>query len=382
MIARLLLHARYLTMNAVLAVNIAALCVGGAWLWSGFVLALFLATIVDEAVGDDKAAFGPAWTGFLDLQLFLALPLLALNVALFAFICGTGDALSIIPVMRGIGIDLAAARAATGAWSLFGGMLAIGLFIGAAGTNVAHELIHRTNDRLAMFVGRFLLGFSGDTSFSIEHVYGHHIHVATDADPATARRGEYVLRFAVRSIIDGNLSAWRIEAARLARRSLPLWSPYNRWLRGQMFTLAIFATAAVLGGWLGLALVIVCAIQGKLYLEVVNYIEHYGLVRVPGQRVEPRHSWNCARLVSSAILFNLPRHSHHHMFATKPYWQLACEADAPTMPYGYKTMIIIALMPRLWQKVMEPRLAIWDTKFANEQERKILAERGWLQTAV
>ena len=381
MFARLVLHARFFSMNALLLINIIALCLGGGWLWGSFLFALFMTTIVDESVGDDATPFGPAWTGFLNAQLYLILPLLCLNVVLYAYMWGTGDGLGLGTLASALGVDLDAARAATGWWSLLGGSAALGLLIGGAGTNVAHELVHRTNDRFAMFVGRSLLGFSFDTSFSIEHVYGHHIHVGTLADPATARRGEYVLRFALRSIIEGNISAWHIEAARLARRNLALWSLHNRWLRGQLYSLFILLVCFMLGGVAGMLAFIICGIQGKLYLELVNYIEHYGLVRVPGQRVEPRHAWNCSRLVSSAVLFNLPRHSHHHMFAGKPFWQLDCEIDAPTMPFGYKTMIILSLSPRLWHRFMDPRLAEWDKRFANDEERRILAQQGWTSQA-
>lgn len=381
MLARLMLHARYLTMNVLLVLNCFALCLGGGWLWGVFFLTLLLSTVIDEAVGDDEAPFGDAWTGFLNAQLYLSLPLLALNIALYAYLWGNGDLLGFGALLGFFGIDLEAARQASGMGSLIGGGLALGLMIGAAGTNVAHELVHRTNQRLAMFFGRALLGFSFDTSFSIEHVYGHHIHVGTPADPATARRGEYVLHFALRSIIWGNVSAWRIETARLNRRKLAIWSPHNRFLRGQLFSIVTLILVACLGGPSGLLAVTLCGMQGKLYLELVNYIEHYGLVRVPGQRVEPRHSWNCARLISSAILFNLPRHSHHHMFAGKPYWQLTCEKDAPSLPFGYKTMIILTLFPNLWQKMMAPRLIEWDNKYANEAEKRILIERGWLKAA-
>ncbi len=228
--------------------------------------------------------------------------------------------------------------------------------MGAAATNVAHELVHRLHSPASMAVGRWLLAFSFDTTFSIEHVHGHHRQVCTPADPASARRGEHPLAFAIRSTVQGNISAARIEAERLRRKGLPLWSLHNRIVTGQLMSLALLAAAWALGGFWGAAAFAVAGVQGKMYLELVNYIEHYGLVRAPGGRIEPRHAWNTYRRISSALLYNLPRHSHHHMFAAKPFWTLEAEPGGPTYPHGYMTMILISLVPPLWRA---PSIRCW-----------------------
>jgi hypothetical protein len=204
-------------------------------------------------------------------------------------------------------------------------------------------------------------------------VHGHHRHVGTAVDPATSRRGEYALAFFIRSTIHGNISAARIEAERLQRKGLPLWSRHNRVITGQVMSLALVAAAYGLGGWWGVAAFAIAGAQGKMYLELVNFIEHYGLVRAPGARIEPRHAWNTYRRISSALLYNLPRHSHHHMFATKPYWTLEAEPEGPTYPHGYMTMIVISLVPPLWRRTVHPLLAEWDATQANEAEKAILA---------
>ena len=70
-----------------------------------------------------------------------------------------------------------------------------GLFIGIMGTVPGHELVHRVKSKLDMFFGNWLLAFSWDCTFAVEHVYGHHRNVATSIDPATGKRGENIYKF-------------------------------------------------------------------------------------------------------------------------------------------------------------------------------------------
>jgi Fatty acid desaturase len=366
-------HIHYSLMNILLLLNLAVLTVGGAAIWLGFVAAFLLSSLVDEAAGEDLSPPETGDHGFLNAMLFLSLPLVFLNFVAFVLLFGTGSAFGLVSALLTIGIDIEAARAATGLWSYLGALMAMGLYIGSAATNVAHELTHRTDSPVAMGTGRWLLAFSFDTSFSIEHVYGHHRHVCTPVDPATSRRGEYPLAFFFRSTWHGNISAWRIESERLNRRKLPVWSLQNRFLTGQLMSLALLVVAFWLGAWWGVAAFVMAGIHGKLYLELVNFIEHYGLVRVAGGRIEPRHAWNTYHALSSGLLYNLPRHSHHHMFATKPFWSLEQETGGPTYPHGYMTMILFSLVPSLWNRIVDPLLAEWDRSFATEEERALIA---------
>lgn len=125
------------------------------------------------------------------------------------------------------------------------------------------------------------------------------------------------------------------------------------------------------GGILGLIVFLAQAAVSKVVLEIVNYMEHYGLVRVPGQRVMPRHSWNTNKWMSSLVLYSLTRHSAHHERGTRPFYELNPYPDAPTMPFGYLTTILITLVPPLWKKIMDPRLADWDDHFATTEERQL-----------
>ncbi len=369
--------ARYGTMNLIALAWIAATLAGGAWGWAVYVGAALLTTVGDEASGRDLETLGPGGRLFYDLNLYATLPLVASGVVLT--LGHFGPDWLFAPVWALLGLDLAAARAATGAWSLAGLLVAGGLVVGAAGVNVAHELMHRTGNRAAWLSSRWLLAFTFDTTFAIEHVHGHHRYVGTERDPATARRGETALAFVIRSTLGQIAGAFRFEAARLARKGQGPWTLSNMALRGQLMSLALLVASWLLAGWVGVAAFVALGVQGKIYLELVNYVEHYGLVRAPGGRIEPRHAWNCYNVVSNAVLYNLPRHSHHHMFAAKPFWALEADADAPQLPYGYKTMVLVALIPPLWRRIVDPRLAHWDSHFASDEERAILRSKGWLE---
>jgi fatty acid desaturase len=368
---------RYGLMNLLMLAWITALLAGGLWAFAVYAAAAFLTTIGDEHLGEDTTMLGGGGRWFYNFNLYATLPLIAFGVFLtMGHVAPQSTAFIFDPVFALFGADYEAARAATDGWSLAGMIIAGGLMVGAAGVNVSHELMHRTGNLFAWLSSRWLLAFSLDTTFAIEHVHGHHRYVGTLRDPATARRGEYVLGFALRSTIGQIVNAFRFEAARLARRGKAALSVHNLALRGQLMSLALIVASYALGGWVGVVVFLLLAIQGKLYLELVNYVEHYGLIRAEGGKVEPRHAWNCYNIVSSAVLYNLPRHSHHHMFATKPFWSLEAEPEAPMLPYGYKSMIVISFFPSLWRRIVEPRLADWDRRFASPEERAILAERG------
>jgi alkane 1-monooxygenase len=171
----------------------------------------------------------------------------------------------------------------------------------------------------------------------------------------------------------GNRSAWHIEVERLAKRGRRPWTWRNAVLRGQLLSLALIAGAFALGGWRAAAFFLASALWGKALLEIVNYMEHYGLVREPGAPVKPRHSWNTTRRLSSWTLFNLTRHSHHHAQGEVPFQDLRPLPDAPAMVAGYLTTIVFTLIPPLWHRLMTPRLLAWDRDQANDAERRLAA---------
>ena len=204
-------------------------------------------------------------------------------------------------------------------------------------------------------------------------MYGHHRYVSTEHDPATAPRGRNVYYHVLASTVKGNISAWKIEARRLRRKGYGLYSPHNAVLRGYLMSVLLVFAAWTIGGLVGAVFFTLCALFGKSLLEVVNYMEHYGIVRHPTTPVQPRHSWNTNRRISSWTMFNLTRHSHHHAQGEVPYHELKPFSDAPMMINGYLTTIMIALIPPLWHFLMTPKVLAWDRNYASKQELELVA---------
>ena len=251
--------------------------------------------------------------------------------------------------------------------ALAGLVVSVGILSGGIGITVAHELGHRRG-RIDRSLACLLLASVSYAHFHIEHNQGHHAHVATPLDPATARRGESFYRFLPRTLRDGYAGAWRIERARLAARGRGTASPYNRmlWLAAAPLLCMLALSLAF-----GVAAAVFFAAQSAVaftLLELVNYLEHYGLERRRGadgryERVAPEHSWNSSQRLTNWYLFNLRRHSHHHTRVARHYQELEHVAGAPQLPTGYAAMILLALVPQLWYRVMDPRLAAWQRSY-------------------
>lgn len=242
-------------------------------------------------------------------------------------------------------------------WELAGAVLSVGTTCGAIAINVAHELGHRA-DRVHQRLAKILLVTSLYHHFFIEHNRGHHARVATPDDPASARRGEDVYGFWVRSIRDSFASAWRLEATRLAKGGRSPWTWDNEVLRGVGVQGAVLVGFAVAFGPTGLGAFVGAALIGILLLETVNYVEHYGLsrARLPDgrwERVRPAHSWTSDRPISRVLLFDLSRHADHHANPGRPYAVLRHFDDAPELPSGYAGMVMLALCPPIFRAVMD-----------------------------
>lgn len=237
--------------------------------------------------------------------------------------------------------------------------LGVGTIAGGLGITIAHELGHRAS-RLDRSIARILLASVGYAHFQIEHIRGHHVRVATPEDPATAPAGMSLYRFLPRTVLGGLRHAWRLEAMRLAARGRASWSPANGVLRGGLLTLAIVAAIGAWAGAAGMLLWSLQALWAVVLLETVNYIEHYALRRRRvGERYEPvgpRHSWNADFALSNWLLFNLQLHSDHHARMSAPYDALRSVPGAPQLPAGYPAMVVVAFLPPLWFRLMDPRL--------------------------
>lgn len=368
-------YVKFFSFHAVGLWSLTALLLGSHFITIGLMGVLLLYIVGDAISGDDVSEPVLRNDRLLTWQLWLALPLMFGILFASCWRLSQDDLFQFGAVATAMtGYDFIAAKSAT---SLFQQGLAVvltALMIGMIGTIAAHELVHRTRDRISLMVGRWLLAFSFDTSFSIEHVYGHHRYVATAQDPATAPRGRNVYWHIIVSTVRGNASAWRIESHRLTKQGHTVMTWRNRFLRGQVMSVVLLMVAFGLAGWQGLAFLMGSGVVAKALLEVVNYMEHYGLVREPSKRVEVRHSWNTNKRISSWSLFNLTRHSHHHAKGNVHYQDLKPYPDAPMMISGYLSTLIIALVPPIWHRLMAPKLNHWDTHFASESELSLLTE--------
>ncbi|MFN3839360.1 MAG: alkane 1-monooxygenase [Cyclobacteriaceae bacterium] len=244
------------------------------------------------------------------------------------------------------------------------------LVTGGIGITVAHELGHKKS-HLERFYSKMLLMTVCYMHFYIEHNQGHHVHVATPQDPATARKNENFYRFWFRSVFVGYAHAWVLENNRLSRKGLPPYHYKNRMIWFALMPI-VFCMAATVGFSLWLnrpvyeipVFFFAQSILAFTLLELVNYVEHYGIQRKeigPNryERVNPLHSWNASHLISNFFLFQLQRHSDHHANAIKRYQVLNHYDESPQLPFGYPTMILIALLPPLWFSLMNKRLEEW-----------------------
>ena len=237
--------------------------------------------------------------------------------------------------------------------------VAIGMYSGAIGMTAAHELIHRTSPRWrALGIGILVLVQYGH--FRIEHIYGHHIHVATEKDPATARKGEGYYRFLIRCIFMSYVSAFAIERRRMINKKIGVLSRHNRMLHYLVMQAAILGISYAIAGFSGLVFVLTQAAVAIILTEAVDYIQHYGLMREQEdgktQPIQPEHSWNSRHAVGDWTTFNIGLHSHHHTSGTTPYPELSQQQEHHEMPGNYAVMILMALLPLLWFKVMDERL--------------------------
>jgi alkane 1-monooxygenase len=226
--------------------------------------------------------------------------------------------------------------------------------------NTAHELGHKRK-QAERWLSKVALAQTGYGHFFIEHNRGHHVRVATPEDPASARLGESFWEFLPRTVVGSLRSAWRLERVRLDRLAARTWSPHNDILNAWAMTVVLFGALIAVFGVGVLPWLLVQAVFGFSLLEVVNYLEHYGLARrrqADGryERCRPEHSWNSNNLASNVLLYHLQRHSDHHANPVRRYQALRHHDEAPELPSGYATMIALAYVTPLWRRVMDPRL--------------------------
>ncbi|NNF40689.1 MAG: alkane 1-monooxygenase [Woeseiaceae bacterium] len=245
------------------------------------------------------------------------------------------------------------------AWAFVVLAFVAGLTAGLA-INTGHELGHKKS-KLEKRLAQVVLAIAAYGHFSVEHNRGHHKDVSTPRDPASARMGENIYRFALREIPGAFRRAWQVEIERLRNRDLPVWHPGNPILQSYALTAIISAVLIAWLGWKALPFLLIHNLVAYWQLTSANYIEHYGLLRQQDEhgrfeRCQPHHSWNSNHILSNLVLFHLERHSDHHTHPQRRYQSLRHFENLPSLPNGYFGMYVLAYLPWLWFKVMDKRL--------------------------
>jgi alkane 1-monooxygenase len=259
-------------------------------------------------------------------------------------------------------IGLGAYAAAQGDWlTALGLAFSVGYITGAQGITFAHELGH-SKSKIDRFCAWVLMTSVCYGHFMVEHYRGHHSRAATHDDPASARYGESLYRFLPRTLWGSLVSGWRLEGQRIQQmksswvRSPLLWSAIASLMLIMLPAIYFNAQAAIKY----VVFFVGQSCMAFLLLEIVNYIEHYGLQRnTDGGKREAfgmMHAWNADHLVTNTLLANLQRHSDHHMHAWKPYATLQA-LPGPQLPTGYAGCLMLAMVPPLWFKLMHKRIS-------------------------
>jgi alkane 1-monooxygenase len=326
---------------------IAALVAGGNALWACLAYVVFAATLLDAVwnTGDDgDASTDP------DILIPTAVLCIAVGVAFAVF-----------------------ARSASSLELVVGTVIA-GAIFGTIANIVAHELIHQEDRPVRFFIGMLLEALSLDPADAVGHDM-HHNLVATPDDPSSARLGESLWRFLLRSVPGAAVGAFEIERNRLAEAGKSAWSPRNIIVQAVLIQSAVLALFWLAGGWRGLLAFLAAGVLARVIVEATNYSSHYGLVRAPGKPIEMRHSWNAKGGVSSRALFNAGWHSDHHVNGERPYREIELPAGAPINPHSAGLTFAMALVPPVWFRYMDPLVDQWVNEFASPEERAI-AERA------
>ncbi len=368
----ILANIKYLLAPSLILVTFFGVLAGGLLSWIGVAL-LGVGVVVDTILrkqassamhkDDGTTKASPA---FQNMVMYLMLPVfvllqLALAWRVNGFMTGvpvevTSIWFNLIPVYSGIS-----------SLDLIGAVLSTGIFAGI-GIIYGHELSHCKG--FAFIISRMTMGLSGSAHFCYAHVYNHHLELASEDDPATAPRGRTIYGHYLLSYLGQSKFVFNMEKERLSRMGVPFISWQNRWIRGYMMSVPSAVLFFMAGGWIGIAALATVWVISNFELEALNYLEHYGLVRVKDQPIDYRHNWDNNTLFTSWFFIEIGRQADHHDRGETHFWELE-NVGAPNTGWGYFTIFALALVPPLWHWYMRKRLATWDTKFATDEEKAI-----------
>ena len=365
---------KYLLAPSLILVTLAGVIAGGMLSWIGVAL-LGVGVVVDTILrkqasssmhkDDGSTKASPT---FQNLVMYMMLPVfvllqLALAWRVYGFMTGvpveiTATWFGLIPVYSGItSLDL------------IGAVLSTGIFAGI-GIIYGHELSHCKG--FAFIISRMTMGLSGSAHFCYAHVYNHHLELASEDDPATAPRGRTIYGHYLLSYLGQSKFVFNMEKERLSRMGVSFISWQNRWIRGYLMSIPSAVLFFMAGGWIGIAALATVWVISNFELEALNYLEHYGLVRVKDQPIDYRHNWDNNTLFTSWFFIEIGRQADHHDRGETHFWELE-NVGAPNLGWGYFTIFALALVPPLWHWYMRKRLAAWDTHFATDEEKAIAA---------
>ncbi len=360
-----------------MAITITGLLMGGWWMWAGVVF-LFVVGVGGEMVTShwrDETNPDYRFPIIHDLIIYSAVIGHVLTTLVAAWVGADGDPLGFGQWIGGFfapySVDVMAAKSANVWYDYLGAGLSLGGVLGVSGISAAHELTHRTANPLDMWFGRwdFALSFGGN--FATEHVFGHHKKLGyPDLDPVSPKRGDSFYRF----LTLGTWQQWSnglgIEKRRLEGKGKRWLSIENRILHAWARGAAVVATVVAIGGTTALAVWLVAAAFSKYILEGLNFFSHYGIVRLPGEKITIRNTFSSCNPLSNHFTFNLGRHGSHHEHDT-PYYEFQYKA-MPECPYGYLTMTLFSWIPPVFWHYMVPMLRDWDDNWATPEERAVV----------
>jgi len=352
-------YLRYLFPAAIVVLTGVSLLAGGSWTWVGIGLFVVLA-IPDSLMDFDHNERQMNTAGALFMLWFQLLPVAFLWGCYWQFL-----------------------HLAPSGFELYGAVISMAVITAAAGLPMAHELFHR-NEWISRFAGSAATTLLMSTYIDLEHVNSHHIETNTEADIDTPPRGMSVYPFMWRLAVYMHKNSFSQEKRRLSAYGKSVWfSPGSRvlWqILGYFIVLGVFYTA---NGWRSAAAALATSTIGFFIVTIFSYIQHYGLIKVPGTPLEKRHAWNHTKPISRVMTFEIVTHSMHHIDPSTPYWKLPPYRDAPLVGSAI-AYFWLSLVPPLWHRVMRKHLQHWDENFASEGELELAAaanaRAGWTTT--
>ncbi|MDR2857688.1 MAG: hypothetical protein LBV50_07555 [Novosphingobium sp.] len=342
-------YVRYTLSPFLIAISGYGLWLGGsfAWLGLGVLLAiLFFDAFLEPDYGLRDQRFPWLYDSIVSIQLLMAFGI----VLLYAHLVGSGH--------------FATTSSAIGAFVT----MMFTQFVMA--TPALHEMFHRENAFLR-WLGRIGMVMIFDPWREITHVVTHHVRTVTPDDPDYARRGENLYRHLYRTFRGQIIESYHLEKLMWTKRERAWWDPRNAWVWRASLLAAFVAVLWMIGGWKGAAAsVAACLLGPRMFLEIFNYTQHYGLVTGTPGRFERHHTWNHLTPFVRVLALEITNHPGHHEDSYTPFYGLEPDRTGPKQPQ-FLLCLLLSFVPPLWFAMIRPRLRHWDRHYANTREREI-----------